>query len=109
MATQLEIAQQRKISRLKEELHQLQVCLATKNRQLDAMHWAWCSGGCASGMDRWTPTPLTEELLQIAERGVGRMRSWLHNAEFKKVWAQMSAQQKNEWMENAMAKKEATA
>lgn len=88
----------KKIQNLKAELTRLQGCLADRNRQLDAMHWAWCSGGCASGMHRWSEVELTEELVRTAEYGVSRMRTWFENAEFKITWAKMTSEEREAWM-----------
>lgn len=45
-----------------------------KNVELDAMHYVWCSGSCKSGMHRWVPGLLTEEMVELAERNTRRMR-----------------------------------
>lgn len=103
MKSEREIALEKQLERLKKEVTNLQGALVDRNRQLDAMHWAWCSGGCTSGMHRWTPTELTEELVATAEMGVKRMRAWFVNAEFKVRWQKMSAAERKEWMEEQMA------
>lgn len=45
-----------------------------KNVELDAMHFVWCTGGCDTGMHRWVPGILTEEMVEAAERNTRRMR-----------------------------------
>lgn len=40
--------------------------LTKKNRELDAMHWIWCSGGCKGGAHRFTDFNLTEEVINEA-------------------------------------------
>jgi hypothetical protein len=99
-------SEMKQIEKLKAEVTRLQGCLADRNRQLDAMHWAWCSGGCTSGMHRWSDMELTEELLRTAEHGVSRMRQWLGSNEFRKQWAVMSAEEREAWMqENAPSRR----
>ena len=52
---------------------------ARRNRELDALHYVWCSGGCEGGVHRFTHPAggLTEEIVAEAERLVARMRQWL--------------------------------
>lgn len=55
-------------------------------KQLDALLWVWCSGGCSTGILRWVRdaplrwqdrrTELTEEIVAIAEQNTRRLRSW---------------------------------
>lgn len=103
MKTEREIALEKQLERLKKEVTNLQGALVDRNRQLDAMHWAWCSGGCKTGMHRWTPVELTEDLVATAEMGVRRMRAWFTNAEFKLRWQKMSPIEREEWMEEQKA------
>lgn len=57
-----------------------------RNRQLDALHFVWCDGGCSSGVHRYTDSgPLTEEVVASAERNTRRMRTWLINHRFRKL------------------------
>jgi hypothetical protein len=105
MTTQKELAQERKIGRLKAEIQRLHLDLSNKNRQLDAMHWAWCSGGCPTGMHKWTASVLTDDMIKVAEMGVKRMREWHHNAEFRARWKQMSPAEQHEWFVNNTQKK----
>lgn len=104
MKSEKEMALENQVNRLKREITNLQSSLATRNRQLDAMHWAWCSGGCKSGMHRWTATSLTEELVSTAELGVKRMRMWFNNSEFRKKWEKMTSNERKDWMESAINK-----
>ena len=50
--------------------------LARKNRELDALHYVWCSGGCTGGVHRWGGSELTEDIVQEAERNTQRLRMW---------------------------------
>jgi hypothetical protein len=59
------------------ELRKLQVAQEDRNRQLDAMHWVWCSGGCEPKV------PLTREIVETAVRNTERMVRKFNNVEFK--------------------------
>jgi hypothetical protein len=58
--------------------------LARKNRELDALHYVWCDGGCAQGVHRWTDDELTEDVVITAERQAARLRSWWTNAQARR-------------------------
>lgn len=84
MATQLEVAQAKKIERLKLQILKYEAVMHAQNVKLDALHWVWCSGGCQGGTQRWVPGELTEEKLQIAESAVKRMRESYTNRQLRK-------------------------
>lgn len=66
----------------REQARQLRTAnesLREKNRELDAAHYVWCSGGCRGGAHRWTDAEVTEELVALAERNTARLRSWWEN------------------------------
>lgn len=80
--------------RLAEQVQNLrhQVTMAksnneTRNRELDALHYVWCSGGCGGGTHRYEgkPEDVTEEVVQLAERNTGRLRAWFENRKAKKA------------------------
>ena len=89
-----------KIARLKREVARKDSALADRNRQLDAMAWVWCDGGCAGGVFRFTPTELTEDVVVAAERNVKRLRTWYTNASFRQRWAKMTDAERAEWIES---------
>lgn len=60
----------------KAELKHLQECLRRKNRELDALHYVWCSGGCKGGTHRYTDQPVTAELVAEAIRNTDRLVQW---------------------------------
>ena len=66
---------QLEISRKDDVLHQ-------KNLALDALGFVWCSGGCNSGVLRYTQPPLNPdtklnaEQVSIVERNTVRLRYW---------------------------------
>ena len=68
---------------LREELRRAQVALHEKNLALDAAYYVWCDGGCHTGILRWQEEhdapPLTEEIVQEAERQVIRLRRWFES------------------------------
>jgi hypothetical protein len=58
-----------------------------RNRELDALHYVWCDGGCQGGTHRWAGSPddVTEEIVALAERNTKRLRSWFINRQSKKA------------------------
>jgi hypothetical protein len=86
-----------KIVRQKWVLTIKDAALADRSRQLDAMAWVWCDGGCHGGVFRHTPLDLTEEIVAEAERNVKRLRTWFDNVEFRKQWAGMTEAERAEW------------
>ena len=82
------------ITRLNDALHR-------KNVQLDALHFVWCDGGCASGVHRYDHGELTEEIVVEAERNARRLRAWWSNAAFKKQWATWTPEQREAWFADA--------
>lgn len=89
--------QANKIKSLKKQITYLNDCLNKKNIALDAMHWVWCNGGCHSGVHRYVPDEVTEEIVVLAENNAKRLRTWFSNAEFKKKWALMSQEDRSAW------------
>ena len=65
-----------KLRAQKQVITNIQESLELKNKALDAMHWVWCSGGCNSGVLRYTSAKLTEELVRLAEYNTKRLRRW---------------------------------
>jgi len=99
---------QDKIKALKKEVTELQQKLHEKNRNLDAMGWVWCSGGCEGGSGRFLPSnKLTLEMVEVAERNTKRMRSWIENEKFKKQWEQWSPEQQEQWLEDIARRRSA--
>lgn len=91
MSTQLEVAQAKKIVRLKLQILNFERVLHAQNIKLDALHWVWCSGGCQGGTNRWVPGELTEEMLKTAEYAVKRMRESYNTTQYRKQAALRSA------------------
>lgn len=63
-------------SQRKAEVAYLHKCLERKNKELDALHYVWCSGGCEGGVHRFTDTPLTAEMVAFAIRNTDRLINW---------------------------------
>lgn len=62
---------------LKDEITHLNQCLRHKNLALDALGYVWCSGGCASGVFRFSDDiDLTELQVNIVEQNTIRLRQW---------------------------------
>jgi len=54
---------------------------AKRNKELDALHYIWCDGGCKGGVHRFTELPpIDEELVSTAEYCIRRLRTWFVNA-----------------------------
>jgi len=70
------------IKRLRKEIHTMQVAAEKRNRELDAMHWVWCDGGCETGMHRYDgkgPEGITWEIVETAMKNTERLRRWWFN------------------------------
>lgn len=57
----------------------LQKCLEEKNKELDALGYVWCDGGCRGGAYRYTSGRLTADMVERARRNVERMERRLRN------------------------------
>lgn len=62
------------------ELRAAQEQAERRNRELDALHYVWCDGGCDSGVHRWTDGKPDEQTVREAVRNTGRLVSWYRNA-----------------------------
>ena len=94
---------QGKVGFQRQELTKCNQALAARNRQLDAMAWVWCDGGCAGGVFRFTSVELNDEVVCAAERNTERLRRWLNNAKFKDEWASMSKDEREKWFNSRAA------
>lgn len=74
------------VSLLKRELRERQISAERRNKDLDALHLVWCNGGCGGGVHRYcgSPDDVTEEVVQLAEHHVQRLRTWFENRKYKK-------------------------
>lgn len=70
------------MSQTNPEVIRLHAILKERNKQLDAMAWVWCSGGCVGGVYRFTDRVLTEEIVELAEHNVKRLRTAYNNEAF---------------------------
>lgn len=71
--------QDAELAKLKTEVARAYRNNATRNRDLDALHFVWCDGGCETGVHRYDgagPDAVTEEVVAAAERNTERLRSW---------------------------------
>jgi hypothetical protein len=72
------------IKELRRQIGIQQDALAKKNRELDAMHYVWCDGGCRYGVNRFCDQEkITEEIVERAERNARRLRRWWNNRVFR--------------------------
>jgi len=71
------------IVQLKKEIGYKDEKLHQKNVVLDSLHHIWCNGGCDEGVHRYQDGEITEEMVQVAEKEVKRMRKWLENKTFR--------------------------
>ncbi len=72
---------------MKFELTQARENNEQRNRELDALHYIWCDGGCHGGAHRYcgSPDDITEEVVAAAERSTQRLRRWFQNRQYKKA------------------------
>lgn len=73
------------VAGLRREITNAQRNNAERNRELDALHYVWCDGGCATGVHRFcgAPEEITEEVVQLAERNTKRLRAWYVNRQHR--------------------------
>ncbi len=78
--------------RLREQVHNLRREITntrsnneTRNRELDALHYVWCDGGCRSGVHRYCKSTgdITEDVVTTAERNTKRLRTWFENRKLR--------------------------
>lgn len=83
MTTHKELEQ--KIRHLKQTITSQRLVLERKNKELDALNYVWCSGGCTTGVHQYDPNlpPLTEELVQLAERNTERLRQYFTSYNYR--------------------------
>lgn len=81
----IEVASNEEVKRLKSKVEELKRQLTSqrennekRNRELDALHYVWCSGGCDRGVHRYDGNfgDITEEVVVAGERQVARLREW---------------------------------
>lgn len=68
---------------LREELTHQRRNNHARNLALDALHYVWCAGGCASGTHRWQDEKITLEIVEEAIRNTKRLINWWNTKEFK--------------------------
>jgi hypothetical protein len=66
----------KKLERLQQEMHWKNEAWAKKNRELDALHYVWCTGGCPRGVHRYQDEPVTGAIVAEAEKQAKRLRAW---------------------------------
>lgn len=73
------------VKSLKREVTQARRNNEERNRELDALHYIWCDGGCQGGAHRYcgSPDDITEEVVAAAERNTMRLRRWFVNRQHK--------------------------
>lgn len=67
---------EQRIARLRRTVDENRLTSERKNRELDALHYVWCSGGCGGGVHRYQDGPVTGEIVKQAEKQAKRLRSW---------------------------------
>lgn len=77
---------EQKIKNQKHQITIFQKCLEEKNKELDALHYVWCNGGCKGGVHRYHKEPLTKELVERAKRNTNRLIDYYNNIEFRKLY-----------------------
>lgn len=76
-------AELRHIRELQRQVRMAQVAAERRNKEVDALHYVWCNGGCSGGVHRWSDARITAELVEIAERNTKRLRTWYRIAQFR--------------------------
>lgn len=72
------------IRKQRAEIDLMRKAAEKRNRELDALHYVWCNGGCESGVHRYGEhPPLTKELVEEAIRNTNRLVTWLGSHSFK--------------------------
>jgi len=63
-------------AKLKREVMMKDRALHDRNRQLDAMAWVWCDGGCPTGVGRFSGLEVDEAMVCMVETNAKRLRRW---------------------------------
>lgn len=82
LAQSLTDEERTQIKRLREQIGRLELKAMVRNRELDALHYVWCDGGCPSGAHRWDeagPEGLTQAIVDEAVRNTERLKRWWAN------------------------------
>lgn len=74
-----------KLRTLKRSIGWLEECLKRKNRELDFLHYVWCTGGCESGQHRWCQGEVTAQMMETAAANMARLRARFGSTRFKKL------------------------
>lgn len=74
------------VAKLRDQLTFQRESNEKRNRELDALHYVWCNGGCEKGVHRYGEhPPLTDEIVTEAIRNTNRLISWHGNHKFKEL------------------------
>ncbi|NBR67118.1 MAG: hypothetical protein EBT79_07570 [Actinobacteria bacterium] len=85
------LAEQRliQVQALRREVTTMRESLEQKNRALDAMHYVWCTGGCARGQHRYCDAEadgtLTRDAVTEAVRNALRLVTRWNNVEYRRA------------------------
>jgi hypothetical protein len=86
LAQSLTDVERLQIARLRAEIRQMQIAAEARNRQLDAMHYVWCTGGCEGGVHRFDgkgPAGITQEIVDEAVRNTERLKRRWANQQYR--------------------------
>jgi len=67
------VAVQRKCKEQARQLTIMREVAEKRNRELDALHFVWCSGGCGKGAHRYSPDTVTRDVVMEAIRNTRRL------------------------------------
>lgn len=88
---------QEQVRNLRRQINDMRLALETKNRELDALHFVWCDGGCPAGVHRYTKDNFTEEVVLQAEYQALRLRKTYNSMRWKiENWPFLSTTQ-SDW------------
>jgi hypothetical protein len=79
---------QEQVEMLKRQIWVAQGNNERRNKELDALHYVWCNGGCEGGVHRWQEEEVSKELVETAIGHITRLVQWWNNREYKASYAE---------------------
>ena len=70
---------------VRREINTCQIKLAEKNRELDALGYVWCSGGCEGGACKHNPGKINSSIITKIVNNTERLVTWWANQQYRKI------------------------